>query len=82
MGDDHNLYLKTGVLFLSDVFEEIRNICTDNYGLDPYHYFSSLGLSSDAMLKMTDIKLDLVSDIDIYQFIEKDMRGGVTYIAQ
>ena len=41
------------------------------YGLDPCHYFSSSGLSWDAMLKMTSIKLEKISDIDKYLFIEK-----------
>ena len=48
------------------------------YGPDPCHYFTSPGLSWDGMLKMTDIKL---TDIDRFQFIEKSMRGGVSYIA-
>ena len=51
------------------------------YKLDPCHYFTSPGLSWDAMLKMTNIKLELMTDIDMFQFIEKGMRGGVIYIA-
>ena len=54
----------------------------DCYGLDPCHYFSSPGLSWDAMLKMTDIELDLISDTDMHLFIEKEMRGGISYIAK
>ena len=62
--NDHDLYLKTDVLLLADVFEKFINTCLDYYGLDPCHYFSSPGLCWDAMLKMTHIKLDLISDID------------------
>ena len=54
----------------------------DYYGLDPCNYFSSPGLSWDAMLKMTKIELDLISDIDMHLFIEKGMRGGISYIAK
>ena len=81
MGDYH-FYLKTNVLLLADVFEEFRNMCLEYYGLDLCHYFSSTRLSWDAMLKMTDDKLDLISDTDMNQFIEKGMRGGVSNIAQ
>ena len=52
------------------------------YGLDPCHYFSSPGLSWDAMPKTTKIELELISDIDMYLFIEKGMRGGISYIAK
>ena len=52
-----------------------------NYELDPCHYFTCPGLSWDAMLKMTDIKLGLTIDIDMFQFIEKGVHGGVSYIA-
>ena len=59
MGDYYDLYLKTAVLLLADVFEKFINTCLDYYGLDPCYYFSSPGLSWDAMLKMTGIKLKL-----------------------
>ena len=71
MGDYHELYLKTDVLLLADVFETFINTCLDYYGLDPCHYLSSPGLSWDAMVKMSGIELGLISDIDMHLFIEK-----------
>ena len=82
MGDYHNLYLKTDVLLLANVFEKFIYTCLDYYGLDPYHYFSSPGLSWDAMLKMTKIELYLISDIDMHLFIEKEIRGDISYISK
>ena len=67
---------------LADVFEKFIDICLKYYELDPYHYFSVPGLSWDAMLKMTGVKLEKISDIDQYLFIEKGTRGGVSYIAK
>ena len=81
MGEYHDLYLKSDILLLADVFENFRRTCIEYYKLDPCHYFTSPGLSWDAMLKMTDIQLELMVDIDMFQFIEKGMRGGISYIA-
>ena len=82
VGDYHDLYLKTNILLLANVFEKFVNTCLENYGLDPCHYFSNPGLSWDAMFKMTEIKLELISDTDMYLFLEKGMRGGFFYIAK
>ena len=82
MGDYDDLYLKADVLLLADVFENFINACLDYYGLDPCHYFSSPGLSWDAMLKITEIELDLISDIDMHLFTEKETIDGISYIAK
>ena len=74
MGYYHDLYLKADVLLLADNFEKFIGTCLEYYGLDLYYYFSSPGLSWDAMLKMAGIELKLISDIDIHLFIEKRMR--------
>ena len=81
MGEYHDLYLVSDVLLLTDVSENFRKTCMQYYKLDPCHYFTSPDLSWDAMLKMTNIKFELMTDIDMFQFIEKGMRGGVSYIA-
>ena len=81
MGKYHDLYLGSDVLLLTDVFENFRKTCLLYYKFDPCHYFMSPGLSWDAMLKITNIKLELMTDIDKFQFIKKGMHGGVSYIA-
>ena len=77
MKDDHDLYLKCDALLLADVFENFRNNSLNNHGLCPSHYWTALALSWDAMLNMTKIKLELISDSDMYIFFEKGMRRGV-----
>ena len=81
MGEYHDLYLKSDVLLLADVFENFRKTCLGYYRLDPCHYFTSPGLSWDGMLKMTEVNLELITDIDMYQFVEKGMHGGISYMA-
>ena len=81
MGQYHDLYLGSDVLLLADVFESFRRTCLSYYKLDPCHYFTSPGLSWDAMLKMTEVELELMTDIDMFQFIEKALRGGISYIS-
>ena len=81
MGDYHD-YFKKDVLLLVDVFEKFIKTCLKYYELDPCHYFSSPELSWDAMLKMTDVKLEKISDIDKYLFIEKGSREGISCIAK
>ena len=60
MGDYLDLYLKTDVLLLADVFEKFINTCLNYYKLHLSHYFTSPSLTWDVMLKMTGIELELI----------------------
>ncbi|XP_072023229.1 uncharacterized protein [Amphiura filiformis] len=81
MREYHDLYLESDVLLLADVFESFRKVCLKNYQLDPCWYYTAPGLSYDAMLKKTGIKLDLLTDIDMALMIEKGIRGGISMIS-
>ena len=82
MRDYHDLYLKTDVLLLADVFEKFRNVCLDNYELDPAWYYTSPGLAWEACLKMTQVNLELLHDQDMLLMVEKGIRGGVSMITK
>ena len=82
MGDYHDLYLKTDVLLLADVFEEFRRVCLENYKLDPAWHYTSSGLAWDAALKLTKVGLELLTDIDMLLMFEKGTRGGVSMISR
>ena len=78
MGDYHDLYLKTDVLLLTDVFENFRDMCLSYYGLDPVYYYTLPNFAFDAMLKLTGIEIDLVYNQEMYEMIEAGLRGGMT----
>ena len=79
--DYHDLYNRADVLLLADVFENFRNICIENYELDPAHYFTAPGLAWDAALKITGVELELLSDIDMLLMAENGIRGGVSMVS-
>ena len=80
--DYHDLYLKSDVLLLADVFENFRRTCLKHYKLDPAHYYTSPGLAWDACLKETGQQLELLCDYDMLMMFERGIRGGMTHIAK
>ena len=81
IGDYHDLYLRTDVLLLADVFENFRKTAMETYGPDPAHYLTLPGYSWDALLKLTNVELELLTDPDMYLFIEKGLRGGISMVS-
>ena len=81
LGDYHNFYLLTDVLLLADVFETFRELCLQHYGFDPTHNYTPPDLSWQAALKMTDMELDLLTDIDQHLFIEEGIRVGLVMVS-
>ena len=80
LGDYHDLYVKSDVLLLADVFENFREICLNYYKLDPAHFYTAPGLSWAACLKMTKVELELLTDVDMHLFNEEGLRGGISVI--
>ena len=79
--DYHDVYLGSDVLLLADVFENFRRTALSTYKLDPAHYLTLPGYSWDALLKSTNVSLELITDPDMYLFIEKGLRGGISMVS-
>ena len=80
--DYDDLYLKSDVLLLADVFENFRKTCLKHYKLDPCHYYTAPGLAWDACLKETNQSLELLKDYDMLMMFEKGIRGGISHISK
>ncbi|XP_050516328.1 uncharacterized protein LOC126891188 [Diabrotica virgifera virgifera] len=80
LGDYVDLYMKTDILLLADVFERFRSSCLETYNLDPAHYFTLPGFTWDAMLKYTKEELELLTDPDMHLFVERGIRGGLSQV--
>ena len=79
LGGYHDLYVQSYTLLLADVFENFQNVCIEIYVLDPAKFLSATGLTWQAALKKTEVKLDLLTDIDILLMVEKGVRGGICH---
>ena len=77
LGEYHDLYLKIDTLLLADIFENFRKVCLKIYEEDYAKLLSAPGLAWQAALKKTEVKLELLTDIDILFIVEKGIRGGI-----
>ena len=77
LGDYHDLYVQSDTLLLADVFENFRNMRIKVYELNPDQFLSAPGLAWQACLKKTEVKLELLTDVDMLLTVEKGIRGGL-----
>ena len=77
LGEYHDLYVQIDTSLLADVFEKFRDACIEIYGLDPSHFLSAPELARQACLKKANVKLKLLTDIDMLLMIEAGIRGGM-----
>ena len=75
-------YLALDLLLLADIMQNYRMLALKNYSLDPVHYFTSPSLTMDAALRKTRVEIELLTDIDMYHFFQKGIRGGLSYICK
>ena len=81
IADYHDVYLQLDVLLLADFFEKFRKSCLGFYSLDPLHYYTTPGLAWDAALRMSRVDLQLITDENMYNFVENSIRGGISMIS-
>ena len=80
LGEYHNLYLKTDIILLANVFETFRDTCLEHYKLDLAHFYTSPSLAWKACLKKMEVKLELLTDPDMLLILERGIRGGITQV--
>lgn len=80
--DYQSVYLLSDSALLACVFEKFRSTSLFYYKLDPCYFLSAAGLSWSAALKMTNVELELITDVSMFEMMELGLRGGVTFINQ
>ena len=78
LGEYHDLYLKTDVILLTNVFEAFRDTCLEHYKLDPAHFYTSLGLAWKAFLKKIGVNLELLTNRNMLLMFKRGIRGDIT----
>ena len=73
----HELYVQSDTLMLVDEFTNFQNMLFETYGLDPAQFSSAPGLTWQAALKQTKVKLNVLTNIDMLLMVEKSDRGGI-----
>ena len=79
LGEYYVLYLNSDTLLLADFFENFRKICLKIYHLILAKFLSAPRLAWKAALKKTEVKLELLTDINMLLMVEKEIKGGICH---
>ena len=77
LGEYSDFYNLLDTSLLADAFQKFRKVMKMTHGLESCHFFSIPGLTLYAALKYTNVKLEMIKDVDMYQMLEKGIRGGI-----
>ena len=77
-----DIYLKLDICLQADIFNVFRKCIWDKFEIDCSKYITSCSLSLDLMLKYTRIKVELIRDISIFDFVNSSILGGVCIASQ
>ena len=80
MLDYTNLYCMLDVLLLAEIVMDFRDTMWTNFNLDMTKYLSLPHMSLDIMLKMTGVEIDLISDQEMSDVFQKNIRGGHSFV--
>ena len=75
--DYFDIYLKLDICLQADIFNMFRNTICDKFEIDCSKYITSCSLSLDLMLKYTGVKIELIRDISIFDYVNLSVLGGV-----
>ena len=74
------LYLKSDVILLADVFEKFIRISVEEFGINPLYCVSLPGYTWQCGLKYTGINLQTLQDKDMILLLENNIRGGISSV--
>ena len=79
LGDYNDFHVQSDTVLLAGVFENFRNKYIDIYELDPAHFLYAPGLAWQACLQKTEVKLELLTNINMLLMVGKGIRGGISH---
>ena len=77
-----DIYLKLDICLQADIFNVFRKCIWDNFEIDCSRYITSCSLSLDLMLKYTEVKIELIRDISIFDYVNSSILGGICIASQ
>ena len=77
-----DIYLKLDICLQADIFNVFRNTIWDKFEIDCSKYITNCSLSLDLMLKYTEVKIELIRDISIFDYVNSSILGGICIASQ
>ena len=77
-----DIYLKLDICLQADIFNVFRNCIWDKFEIDYSKYITSCSLSLDSMLKYTEVKMELIRNISIFDYVNSSILGGICIASQ